>query len=193
MIIRFIALLSVFAALFVLYPEAGLAQLVQSEPRLSVRQEGNIIIVSGWLQPDVTPAEAWRVLTDYERFPAFVPGIRANRITTDLGARKVIEQQGEVTAGSLKIPYGGTMLISETPEREMRIVFLNGLFKDVQGTWQLGRKRPVRLSYEMRMDLMKSPYPPTLANQIAEQQVRNWVAVFAAEMERRQSPNGTKQ
>ncbi len=167
----------------------GVSLPVQADPRLTVRQEGNVIIVAGALEPDVAPAEAWSVLTDYDRFPEFVPGIRLNRVVKDNGSRKLVEQQGELMAGTLKVPYFGTMQIDEKPSKEMRILFLNGLFKDVQGTWQLSGKKPVKLSYEMRMDLMKSPYPPAMAHAIAQQQVNTWVAVFSAEMERRKNRN----
>ena len=164
----------------------GIATASADTP-LSFRQEGNIIIVSGWLQPNVEPSAAWDILTDYEHFPEFVPGIRLNRIVTADDRFKIVEQQGELMAGSLRVPYGGTMRITEIPQHELHILFLNGLFKDVEGTWLVGKKRPVKLSYELRMDLMKSPYPPSMANLIAEQQVKLWVSVFAAEMERRQN------
>ena len=47
--------------------------------------------------------------------------------------------------------------------------------------------RPLKLTYRMDMDLMKTPFPPPLAPAIAEQQVRTWVEVFGREMERRKA------
>jgi ribosome-associated toxin RatA of RatAB toxin-antitoxin module len=161
-------------------------------PAMSIRQEGNLLIVRGWLKADVDPAIAWAVLTDYEQHPRFVPGIRLSRIVSSSERQTLLEQQGEVLAGSLRVPYGGTMRIDESPMQGMTIVFLSGLFKDVRGEWQLGREKPVKLSYEMRMDLQKTPYPPMMANLLAEQQVKQWVAVFSAEMERRQKNSRSK-
>lgn len=161
-------------------------------PRMSIRQEGNLLIVQGSLQPAVDPATAWAVLTDYDSHDEFIPGIRLSRVLSSQERQKLVEQQGEVMAGSLRVPYGGTMRIDESPMEGVSIVFVSGLFKDVRGEWLLGRKSPAKLTYEMRMDLLKTPYPPGMANLLAEQQVRQWVTVFAAEMERRQKMSRSK-
>lgn len=164
-----------------------------AEMQATVRQDGNILIVNGWLAVAVDNALAWQVLTDYESFPTFVPGIRVNRILSSQGNRKLVEQQGEVLAGSLRMPYGGQMLIQESPGLGLQIRFLSGLFKDVEGEWRIESRKPLKLSYQMRMDLMKSPFPAPLAPQIAEQQVRSWVTVFAQEMTQRQTKKGVTQ
>lgn len=161
-----------------------------AEARTHVRQEGNLLLVDGWLEVNVERALAWSVLTDYERFPQFVPGIRMNRLLGERDGGKFVEQQGEMNANGLRMPYGGQMRIEEVPGQGLRILFLNGLFKDVQGEWKIGGAKPLRLEYRMRMDLLKAPFPPMLATRMAEQQVRVWVGAFAGEMERLRKPEG---
>ncbi len=176
-----------FALLFALLavPAAGIAA---TELPLKVTQNGSQLSVEGWLETRATREIAWAVLTDYERFPEFVPGIRLNRIVETRGRVIILEQRGEVLAGIFRLLYDGTLRVEETPDEGLSILFLSGPFKDVRGEWRMERqekKGPLRLVYRMNMDMMKSPFPPPLAPSIAAQQVRTWVDVFGREMDNR--------
>jgi ribosome-associated toxin RatA of RatAB toxin-antitoxin module len=85
------------------------------------------------------------------------------------------------------MPYVGLMRVQEYAGEGLDILFLSGPFKDARGEWNIVPGRPLKLTYRMHMDLMKSPFPPPLAPAIAEQQVRTWVEVFEREMERRKA------
>lgn len=163
--------------------------------RVSVRQAGSLLSVEGWLETVATRDVAWSVLTDYARFPDFVPGILANRVLEAAGRSKLIEQRGEVVSGMFRMRYEGTMRVEESPVSGLSIRFLSGPFKDVRGEWRLEAAEnhgPIRLVYQMNMDMMKSPFPPPLAPSIAEQQVRAWVEVFAREMDNRMEKRKAK-
>ena len=155
---------------------------------LTVIQSGGELTVEGWLETGASRKIAWSVLTDYEHFPEFVPGIRVNRVLETQGRVKTIAQSGEVVTGMFKLLYEGTMRIEEFPDEGLSILFLSGPFKEVRGEWRMERaekKRPLRLVYRMNMDMMKTPFPPPLAPSIAEQQVRTWVDMFGREMDKR--------
>lgn len=176
-----------FALVCSLLASFALAHAAQGT-HLSVRQAGSQLSVEGWLETAVSREVAWSVLTDYARFPEFVPGILANRVLDSAGRVKTIEQRGEIVTGLLRLRYEGTMRVEESPGSGLSILFLSGPFKDVRGAWRLEpseKQQPFRLVYQMDMDLMKSPFPPPLAPSIAEQQVRMWVDVFAREMDSR--------
>lgn len=176
-----------FALLFALLA-APLPAIAAADMPLKVTQNGTQLSVEGWLETRASREIAWSVLTDYERFPEFVPGIRFNRIVETQGRVKTLEQRGEVVAGIFRLLYDGTLRVEETPEEGLSILFLSGPFKDVRGEWRMERqekKRPLRLVYKMNMDMMKSPFPPPLAPSIAAQQVRTWVDVFGREMDNR--------
>lgn len=176
-----------FALLFsLLVPPIPAAVAV--EIPLKVTQNGTLLSVEGWLETEATREIVWSVLTDYEHFPEFVPGIHANRVLETQGRVKTIAQRGEIVTGLLKLRYEGNMRIEEFPDEGLSILFLSGPFKEVRGEWRMERaekKRPLRLVYRMNMDMMKTPFPPPLAPGIAEQQVRIWVDVFGREMDKR--------
>jgi len=156
-----------------------------SATRLNIRQEGMILWVEGWMQTRADRATAWAVLTDYARFPEFVPGISSNQVLEAGNDTKTIAQRGQVQAGQVRMPYEGIMRVTELRPEGMDIQFITGPFKDVGGSWRMSAGRPLKLSYSMRMDLSKTPFPPPLAPTIAQQQVSSWVEAFGQEIERR--------
>lgn len=163
------------------------AQAADPQTQISVRQEGNILTVEGNIPTPVNRLAAWAVLTDYTRFPEFVPGIHGNRILEQRNDFKLIEQRGMITNSQFQMPYQGVMQVEErkrdgVPEG-MKILFLSGPLKDVQGEWNIQSGKPLGLSYRMRMDLTKTPFPPPMAASIVEQQVRTWVDAFSREMQ----------
>lgn len=170
-----------------LSPGLGRAQAVDAATaaQVSTRQEGMILVVEGWMQTRADRATAWTVLTDYARFPEFVPGIRSNQVLEAGNGTKTIAQRGEVLAGQVRMAYEGLMRVTEHRHEGMDIQFLSGPFKDVAGIWRMSGGRPLKLSYSMRMDLSKTPFPPPLAPTIAQQQVSTWVEAFGREIDRR--------
>lgn len=158
-----------------------------AEPRMSMRQAGNLLTVEGQLDVPVNRTTAWAVLTDYARFSEFVPGITSSRILEQRDNLKMLEQRGVVNAGQFRMPFQGAVRVEERL-REGRpdslvIAFVSGPMKDIQGEWNIKSGAPLELSYRMQMDLMKSPFPPPIAVTIIEQQVRTWVEAFAREMQ----------
>jgi len=158
-----------------------------AETRMKVRQTGSMLMVEGQLEVPVNQTTAWAVLTDYARFPEFVPGLNSSRLLEERNTSKWVEQRGTVIAGQFRMPFQGVVKIEELrPEGQpgvIRVAFISGPLKDVQGEWNIKPGKPLDLSYRMQMDLMKSPFPPPLAVTIIEQQVRTWVEAFAHEMQ----------
>lgn len=172
-------------ALLLPWAARGQTHDVPAGTRFSLRQEGLILWVEGWMLTRADRTTAWAVLTDYARFPEFVPGISSNQVLESGLGTKTIAQRGEVMAGQVRMPYEGIMRVTEVRPVGMDIQFLTGPFKDVEGSWRMSAGHPLKLTYSMRMDLSKTPFPPPLAPTIAQQQVSTWVDAFGREMERR--------
>jgi ribosome-associated toxin RatA of RatAB toxin-antitoxin module len=169
--------------------QAGLgraqAEDALAAPRITLRQEGMILVVEGWLQTRADQATAWAVLTDYAHFPEFVPGVTHNQVLAAENGHKTIAQRGQVMAGQVRVPYEGLVDVMERPHEGMDILFLSGPLKDLRGAWRMIPGSPLKLSYSMHMDLSRTPFPPPLAPAIAQQQVSVWVEMFGREIERR--------
>lgn len=154
-------------------------------PAVKVSQQGTRLLVSGEVQVPVTPATAWSVLTDYERIPQFVPGMKLSRVVERNGNVRVLQQQGEMQANNTRMLYFGTLRIVEEPPARLSVQFLDGTFRNMQGQWWLsGKRAPVKLGYQLDFD-SGTPYPSPMMVVMLQQQVIHWVSSLAAEMERR--------
>jgi ribosome-associated toxin RatA of RatAB toxin-antitoxin module len=69
------------------------------------------IAASALLNADA--ATAWHVLTDYERYVDFIPGLRASRVVARKGTTVTVEQFGEVMLWPLHVPLDVTFEITE--------------------------------------------------------------------------------
>src|ERR1700712_4085427 len=58
-------------------------------------------------------AVVWSTLTDYERLPEFIPGLRKSRVVTRVGATSTIEQSGEAHFLFMSIPIDITVESTE--------------------------------------------------------------------------------
>lgn len=162
--------------------------LAAAPPAVNFQQQGTHLLVSGELTVPVSPATAWAVLTDYERVPEFVPGMRVSRVLEQSGNTRVVEQQGEMQANNMRMLYMGTLRITEEPTSRLSVQFLSGTFRNMQGQWTLqGKRAPVTLAYQLDFDA-GTPYPSPVMVGMLQQQVIHWVTSLAAEMERRPPP-----
>jgi ribosome-associated toxin RatA of RatAB toxin-antitoxin module len=157
-------------------------------PSINVQQQGTHLLVSGEVALAASAKTAWSVLTDYERVPEFVPGIRMSRVVATEAGGKVLEQQGEMLANNMRMFYQGTLRVVEQPPERIDVQFLSGTFANMQGQWVItGKRAPVKLAYRIDYDAM-TPYPSPIMINMIQQQVALWVTSVAAEIERREPP-----
>lgn len=177
-------------ARFLLGISLGWAGMVTAADPITVnfQQQGTRLMASGELVVPVSAATAWEVLTDYERVPEFVPGMRISRVVEQTGNIWMVEQQGEMMANNLRMFYQGLLkIIRESPDR-LSVQFVSGTFRNMQGQWTVsGKKAPVKLGYQLELDT-GTPYPSPIMVAMLQQQVALWVGSLATEMERRPPP-----
>ena len=162
--------------------------LAAGPPSVNFQQQGTRLLVSGSLSVPVAPETAWAVLTDYERVPEFVPGMRVSKIIEKGDNTRVLEQQGEILANNMRMLYLGTLRVVEEPISKLSVQFLSGTFRNMQGQWIIqGKSAPVTLAYQLDYDT-GTPYPSPVMVGMLQQQVIHWVSSLAAEMERRPPP-----
>ena len=94
---------------------------------------------------------AWEVLTDYENFSEFLPGVKSSALLEQQGDRKVFEQINKVK--TLVFSIEARLQIANTESYPQQIAFeaIDGDIKSLKGKWTL---EPV------------SPYPSAPADQV---------------------------
>jgi carbon monoxide dehydrogenase subunit G len=91
---------------------------------LGVEDRGGEIDIAGSALLNADAETAWRVLTDYERYVDFIPGLQQSRVGARNGTTVTVEQSGDVTLWLLHLPLDVTFEIVEVaPVRlESRVV-----------------------------------------------------------------------
>ena len=93
-------------------------------------------------------ATAWGVLTDYNRYPEFVPDLRSSRVTARRGTTVMVEQSGDATLWQLHIPIEITFEITEIPPYQLHSRAVAGSLKWLASSYTMKPTRDgLRLDY----------------------------------------------
>jgi carbon monoxide dehydrogenase subunit G len=77
----------------------------------------------------------WGTLTDYERLPQFIPGLKTSKVIARNGATTTVQQSGEARFFFLSVPIDVTLESTENPPTiEVRRV--SGNLKQLQGRYE---------------------------------------------------------
>jgi hypothetical protein len=114
-------------------------------------RDGDIVIeASTVLRSDV--ATTWRVLTDYERYADFIPGLRSSRVVSREGAHLTVAQSGDASAGLVHVPLDVTYEITEFPPYALRSDATTSLLRAFESRYVLTPTAAgVRLDYTGRV------------------------------------------
>lgn len=117
--------------------QPAFAQKPAPQTNFSALREGEFIIVSASVDLPVAAALAWSVLTDYERYPRFITGLRESRIIARGPSALVLEQKGEFGILFFSQAVETRMLVVETPPRSIVSRSIGGSFRDMTGRYEL--------------------------------------------------------
>jgi len=127
---------------------AGAAQDLRIE---STRHDG-IVEIHATADLAADRGTAWRVLTDYGSYPAFIPDLRESRVVSRNGASVVVEQAGTAALGPLRIPLEITFQIQELPRDGIESRAVSGSLRALESRYALtDREHGVRLRYAGRV------------------------------------------
>lgn len=83
------------------------------------------------------PHIVWQVLTDYERLPAFIPGISRSVVRVRDGHRVVLEQGGEARFFIFSFPIEVRLEVQELPPHAVSSRTLGGNLRRMEGRYEL--------------------------------------------------------
>ncbi len=83
------------------------------------------------------PAAVWKVLTDYEAMPEFVPDLKKNKVMSRTGNRVIIEQAGVARFLFLSRPIHLVVQAAEEPITAIDITLVTGDMKIYACRWEM--------------------------------------------------------
>lgn len=171
----------VFSVLLAVEPAQAADVVVRA-----LRHEG-VLHVDARAEMEADLLQAWRVLTDYDRLSAFIPGMHSSRVLERDSNRIVLEQRGEARLLFLTYPIEVKLAVVEFPHERIVARAVAGSFREMDGTYALGaRANRVTLHYQGRMvpDFL---VPPLIGTFVLRRNVERQFTALVDEIERRQA------
>lgn len=112
-------------------------------------QRGGAIHIHASAVLNADTATAWQVLTDYDRYPEFIPDLRTSRVVARRGANVTVEQSGDAALWLFRWPLDITFEINELPPNGLRSRAVAGSLRALASRYTLSAVASgVRLEYE---------------------------------------------
>lgn len=132
-----------------------------------------------------SPAAVWKVLTDYESMPEFVPDLEKNRVLSRTGNRAIIEQSGVARFLFLSRTINLTVHVAEEPMSSIDIRLVTGDMKVYQCRWELtpiAETGGTRIAYSGRM-VPKFYVPGMLGSNIIRRDIERMMRAVLQRMD----------
>jgi len=119
---------------------------------IDVHRAEGVVVIGARAELKADPVTAWRVLTDYARYPEFVPGMRASRVVERRGTHAIVEQSGDAPLWFMRAPVEITYQIDEFPPSRIESSAKADALRAFDSRYQIfPAPEGVRLEYEGRL------------------------------------------
>lgn len=131
----------------------------------------------------------WTTLTDYERLPEFIPGLKKSRVISRDGSTAIIEQSGEARFLIFSFPIDVTLESRERPPSSLRVRALSGTLRHLDGGYEVtpdpsSSKVLLRWTGTIAPDLS---LPPLIGEVVIRMSIEEQFTGMVREIERRES------
>jgi ribosome-associated toxin RatA of RatAB toxin-antitoxin module len=145
---------------------AWTAHAAPTEVVVEAARDGDAYVITARSDVVADAGVAWRVLTDYDRYPAFVPDLYSSRTLSRGPDGAVVEQRGELRFLFVRFPLEVKYTIREHPPSVVESRATSGSFREMTGRYELRPNGSVlRVAYAGRLvpDFAMPPLIGTIA------------------------------
>ncbi len=169
----------VFALLAARAAHAAPAEIVVEATR-----DGDAYVITARGDLDADAGLAWRVLTEYDRYPAFVPDLHSSRTVWRGADGAVVEQRGEMRFLWFRVPLEVKYEIRERPPSIVESRATGGSFREMTGRYELLQNgATLRVAYTGRL-VPDFAMPPLIGTFAVRRNVERQFTAMIAEIER---------
>lgn len=163
---------------------AGVEPAAAARISLDTKRDGDAIDIRASVTLAADATTAWRVLTDYHRYPEFIPDLRRSRVVARRGATVTVEQSGEAALWLFKLPLDITFQIEEVPPGSLQSHAVAGSLRALRSSYVLTPAATgVRIDYVGRVSPGFELFG-TLEQSVVEDNVARQFQALADEIER---------
>lgn len=131
----------------------------------------------------------WATLTDYERLPEFIPGMKKSRIVRRSGSTTIIEQRGEARFLVFSFPIDVMLEAVEIPPSSLRVRALSGTLRYLEGGYQV-EPQPDGQKFTLYWEGTLAPdvsLPPLFGEIVMRMSIEDQFTGMVREIERREA------
>ena len=186
-----------FGALRLLVQHAAPAFLLLSAPlaiagsdmEVVASRNGELIEVRARATVTAPMSVVWGTLTDYERLPEFIPGLKKSKVISRAGATSTIEQSGEARFLFMSIPIQITVEVTERPPN-IEVRRISGTVRFLRGRYEtevLGADPALVQLRWIGAITPEDDLPPLIGEVLIRMSIEQQFFGMVAEIERRQA------
>jgi ribosome-associated toxin RatA of RatAB toxin-antitoxin module len=121
---------------------------------VDAQRHGNAVDIRATAVLTADAGTAWRVITDYDRYPEFIPGLRSSHVIARHGSMATVEQAGDVSLWPFRFPVDVTYEIHEMPPGNLESKAVGGNLRALASSYVLTpADSGTRLDYSGHADL----------------------------------------
>jgi len=105
--------------------------------QIEAQREGTSVEIKAHAELAAPLAIAWQVLTDYERLPAFIPGLAKSVVRERRGDTLLVEQSGEARFLIFSFPIEVRYEVTERPQQSIESRAVAGNLRRMNGRYDL--------------------------------------------------------
>jgi len=155
-----------------------------AEISVQTTRHGDSFEINASAEIEVSVADAWKVLTDYDRLAEFIPGMLESRVVSRDGSNVVVDQRGETSLLFLTFPMRVRLSIEEQPYVRIASIAIAGNFKELTGVYLLqAHDAGMRLRYEGKFT-PDFGFPPLLGTLIVRNTAEKRFSAMVYEIEK---------
>ena len=129
------------------------------------------------------------MLTDYEKLPDFVPGLKKSRVASRNGTTVVVEQSGEARFLMFSFPIDVVLEAVEKPQSSIRVRSLSGTLRYLEGGYDV-EAEPDSGKFILRWVGTIAPdvsLPPLLGEVVMRMSIEDQFTGMVREIDRREA------
>jgi hypothetical protein len=120
---------------------------------LTAERKGDAIDIHASSLLKADGATAWRVLTDYNRYPEFIPDLHSSHVVARRAATVTVQQSGDAVLWLFRLPLEITFEIQETAPDHLRSRAVAGTLRALTSSYALSPEAArTRLDYVGRVE-----------------------------------------
>ena len=175
-----------FAGWLLIFGTPGLH--AAGEVKVDAIRKGEFIEVRAHAVVEAPLSVIWTTLTDYERLPEFIPGLRKSKVIGRRGGTVVVEQSGEARFLVFTFPIDVTLEALERPPSSIQVRAISGNLRHFEGGYRV-EPDPAGTGMALRWEGSIIPdvsLPPLIGEVVMRMRIEDQFTGMVREIERRE-------